>query len=433
MMNVLYHEVFCVFLIFLSQIIDCRITNPAIGILAESNLYLAQIKEFNYTNDNLQLVYQHTDPIYSLQSLAANNFIHRLYICSPSTIYTLDTHLGSHVVPLIPIDETPCRSSLTYLSGETALFWAVRRGVIQLNFDEMSRKGVWNSTTPILDMIFNDTLSDDNIDVYLSISIASQQSVILYCRADRRFRLVSFQSCLFIASGYSEIISLAMTDNRLFAADRVEQQIYMLTLSPNGIVLSKDVLPLNTSTVADIHSMFIYENNLIWLTTSGHVRLVSLETYEVRTLFWLDEQLRTIRLVSFAQWPNRTTTSTTTTTTVTTTSKRSSTKHSTSTTTTRKPTTSTSSSEQADSTTTSTNVNSSPWKATTFVTSIILGIALFLCAAMITCVLLNYRLGRVVPNSFTNIFHILRNRTTVTSTTTPATTATSAFFDESLT
>lgn len=432
MMNVLYHEVYCVFLIFLSPIIDCRITNPAIGILAESNLYLAQIKEFNYTNDNLQLVYHHTDPIYSLQSLAANHFIHRLYICSPSTIYTLDTRLGSHVVPLIPIDETPCRSSLTYLSGETTLLWAVRRGVIELNFDEMSRKGVWNSTSPILDMIFNDTLGVDNIDVYLSISIASQQSVILHCRAERRFRLVPFQSCIFIDSGYSEVISLAMTDNRLFAADRIEQQIYMLTLLPNGIVLSKDVLPLNTTTVADIHSMFIYENNLIWLTTSGHVRIVSLETYEVRTLFWLDEQLQTIRLVSFTQWPNHTTTSTTTTTTTTTT-KRSSTKHSTSMATTGKSTISTSPSEQADSTTTSTNVNSSPWKATTFVTSIILGIALFLCAAMITCVLLNYRLGRVVPNSFTNIFHILRNRTTATSTTTSATTATPAFFDESLT
>ncbi|CAF4858764.1 unnamed protein product, partial [Rotaria socialis] len=55
--------------------------------------------------------------------------------------------------------------------------------------------------------------------------------------------------------------------------------------------------------------------------------------------------------------------------------------------------------------------NYSPWKATTYLTSIILGIALFLCAAMITCVLLNYRLGRVVPHSFTNIFHVLRHRT----------------------
>ncbi|UJR15760.1 hypothetical protein I4U23_002695 [Adineta vaga] len=426
MMNEVYQRVFCIFIILFSQSIDCHITNAAIGILTESHIYLAQIKELNYTNDDLQLIYHHTDAVYPLQSLTANHFINRIYVCSPSTIYSLDLHVGSHIVPLMPIDDTPCRSSLTYLSGEATLLWAVRRGIIQMNFNEMSRESLWNSTTPILDMIFNETIDDNIIDLYLSIAISSQQSAILHCRADRRFRLLPFQSCLFIDSVYNEITSLAMSNNRLYAADRTQQKIYVLTLSPNGIVLTKDVLPLNTSTVADIQSMFIYDDNLIWLTTSGHVRLVSLITYKVRNLFWLDEQLRTIRLVSFAQWPNRTTTTTTTTTT-----KRTSTTHLTTITTTKSHTTSsTSPGEQIDSTTIYTDVNSSPWKATTYVTSIILGIALFLCAAMITCVLLNYRLGRVVPHSFTNIFHILRNRTTVTSSTT---TATPTFFEESLT
>jgi hypothetical protein len=121
--------------------------------------------------------------------------------------------------------------------------------------------------------------------------------------------------------------------------------------------------------------MFIYNHYLIWLTTNGYVRIVSLRTYEVRNLFSFDEQLRTIRLVSFSQWLN--------------------------------PNLLTSTSEYRDTTIRDTN----PWKITAYITSSLLGFALFLCAIMITCVLLNYRIGRTVPSSFTNIFHILRNRT----------------------
>jgi hypothetical protein len=400
--NKMMKKVFLTLIIFFFQNINCRITNPAIGILTQSKIYLAQINEFNYTNDDLHLIYHHNDHVYPLESFASNNALHRIYICSPSTIYTLDLRVGAHIVPLSPIDDTPCRSSLTYLSGQATLVWALRHAVIQLNFQDMSKERIWNSTSSILDMIYNHTIDDDNIVFYLSISIVDQQSSVLHCRADRRFRIFPFQSCLFIDSGYREVSALAIEDNRLYVADRIQQKIYVLTLSPSSFILTKGVLPLNTSTVADIASMFIYDHNLVWLTTSGHVRIVSLVTYEVRNLFWFDEQLRTIRLVSFSQWPNRTTTTITTKTT-----RQSSTTYSTSTEVTA--TSSTSPSEQID-TTTIDDDNNSPWKATTYVTAVFLGIALFLCAAMITCVLLNYRLGRVVPHSFTNIFHILRNR-----------------------
>ncbi len=172
-------------------------------------------------------------------------------------------------------------------------------------------------------------------------------------------------------------------------------------------------MPLNTSTVADIQSMFVYNHYLVWLTTSGHVRMVSLITYEVRYVFWLDEPLRAIRLVSFGQWPTPTTTIATTmkVTTTTTVTDISTTSQSTSTSTATSSTTSKQSNGTIDTTTiTDYDNESSPWKATTYVTSVILGIALFFCAAMIACVLLNHRLGRAVPHSFTNIFHVLRQR-----------------------
>jgi hypothetical protein len=316
--------------------------------------------------DDFYLIYHHNDPVYSLQSFTSNNFLHQIYICSPSTIYTLDLRIGSIIIPLLPIDDTPCRSSLTYLSNETTLIWALRHSIIQLDFQQMSKEYLWNSTSLILDMIYN-----DSINFYLSIQNSNHRSSILHCRIN--------QSCRFIDNGYYEISSLAIDKNLLYIADRIEQKIYVLTLSSNGSVLTKNNLPLNTSTIADIQSMFIYYQNLIWLTTSGHIRIVSLTTYKVRNIFYFDEQLRTIRLVSFSQWPNQTTTTA--------------------------RISSTSANEQID------RIDNNPWKATTYVTSIILGLALFLCAAMITYVVLNYRFGRTIPNSFTNIFHILRNRT----------------------
>jgi len=141
--------------------------------------------------------------------------------------------------------------------------------------------------------------------------------------------------------------------------------------------------------------MFIYDHYLVWLTTSGHIRIVSLITYEVRNVFWFDEELRSIHLVSFSQLPNQTTT------------ERSSTLTS------RSSNFSTSASEQIATTSTTSN-SSNPWKTTTYITSITLGIALFISAGLISCVLLNHRLRNVVPHSFTNIFHILHHRTAST-------------------
>jgi hypothetical protein len=393
------------------------ITNPAIGILTESNIYLAKIREFNSSYDDYHLIYHHQNHVYTLQSFASNYLLHRIYICSPSTLYTLDLRIGANIVPFSPIDETPCRSSLTYLPGDSTLLWTLRRSIIQLDFEDMTREFLWNSTSTIIDMIYNNTIDDNYAIFYVSITIADHQSSVLYCRTDRRLRhIYPFQSCLFIDSSFHQVITLAIDGNHLYVADRIEQRIYVLTLLPGGLLTKKEVLPLNTSTVADIKSMFVYNGYLVWATTSGHVRIVSLTTMRVRTIFWFDEQIQTIRLVSFSDWPNRTTTTvsttaTTTTTTITTTTKQSTTTSLTSTTslsTTKSSISSTTASEQID---TTTDINdSNPWKATTYATSIVLGIALFLCAAMITCVLLNYRLGRVVPNSFTNIFHVLRNR-----------------------
>jgi len=48
MMNKVHHEiVFSFIIIFIIQITNCFIKNPTIGILSESNIYLAQIREFN--------------------------------------------------------------------------------------------------------------------------------------------------------------------------------------------------------------------------------------------------------------------------------------------------------------------------------------------------------------------------------------------------
>ncbi|CAF0848838.1 unnamed protein product [Rotaria sp. Silwood1] len=390
-------------MIFLFQNTICLINNPAIAILTESNIYLAQINEFNYTNDSFYLIYHHNDSVYHLQSLTSNNFINRIYVCSPSTIYALDLRIGSTIVPFSPVDDTPCRSSLIYLPGKATLVWALRHAVMQLDFQQMSKDLLWDSASTINDMIYNNTIIGDDDEFYLSITRTDHDIIILKCPTNNRVRILPFQSCLIIDNGYQDISALAIDGNRLYAADRIQHKIYVLTLLPSGFIVSKDILPLNTSTVADIQSMFIYNHYLVWLTISGHVRIVSLITYEVRNIFWFDEQLRSIRLVSFAQWPNHTTT-----TKITTTTKASTTTTTTTTTTTKISTTT----YYSTSTIVDDYINSS-WKATAYVTSIILGVALFFCAALITCVLLNYRLGRVVPHSFTNIFHILRNRTAV--------------------
>jgi len=371
-----------VLFLILFQNFNCFIINPAIGILTESNIYLAQIIEFNYTNDNFHLIYHHNDPIYSLQSFTSNHFLHKIYICSPSTIYSLDLRIESKILSLSPIDDTPCRSSLIYLTNETKLFWVLRHEIIQLDFQQMSKEFLWNSTSIILDMIYNHTIDENYLNFYLSIQNIDHQSSILYCRTNHHSNISSYQSCRLIDNGFHEISTLAIDKNLLYLADRIEHKIYVLTLSSNNSILTKTILPLNTSIIADIKSMFIYNYHLIWLTISGHVRIVSLKTYQVRNIFWFDEQLRTIRLVSFSQWPNQTTTTTTI---------RSSTRKS-------------SSTEQI----------ANPWKTTSYITSIILGLTLFLCAIMTTYVLLNYHPERIVPNSFTNVFHILHNRTETT-------------------
>jgi hypothetical protein len=404
------------------SLFDCRIINPAIGIQSESKIYLAQIKELDYTLDSVYQIYHHTDHVYQLMSLAADHDNQRIYFCSATTIYTLDVRPGAIAVPTFPVDDVPCQSNLIYVAQDSTLTWTYRRSVVQIDLTSLSREYLWNSTSMVLDMTYNGTLDDDTVVVYASITFTDRQSSVTYCRSDRRQRLVPFQKCHFIDSGYDEVTALAVQDNLLYVADRLQQRIYVLTLLSSDFVIKKVPLPLNTSTVADICSMIIYGNYLIWLTNSGHIRSVSLIDYQVRNIFWFDEPLHTLRLVSFVQWPNQTTTTyrpITTTTETTRTSKHSTSSIAsiTSSLTTRR----TSSSLTSTTTTTTTeqhqtstiHIDSNPWKATAYVTSIILGFALFICAAMITCVLLNYRLGKALPNSFINIFHILRNRTTV--------------------
>ena len=410
MMSKVYPQVLLVLGLFSLQTINTRLINPAIGILSESNIYIAQARELNYTDDSLYRIYHHTNPVYHLQSLTANNVLHRLYLCSPTTIYSLDTRIGAAPVPLLPVDDTPCQSSLTFIPDGSGLLWAHRRSILQVDLIDRSREFLWNSTALILDLIYSDTVETDQATFYISVNFGNEQSAVLRCLADIRRRLYPFENCIYIDNGFSYAIALAIRENILYVADSIEQRIYALTVLPSGLLSRRDRLPLNTSTVADVRSMFVYENSLYWLTSSGHVRSFSLLNNQVRTLFWLDEPLRSIRLVSFAQWPNQTTTSSssTATTTTETTSSLSPTSSTSTTTATTSHSTDTTSKEAEASTIAGA---SNPWKATAYVTSIILGLALFLCAAMITCVLLNYRLGRVVPNSFTNIFHILRNRT----------------------
>jgi hypothetical protein len=377
-----------VLFVFFLRHFYCLIPNPGIGILTETNFYLARIIELNSTIDESHRIYHHNDPVYSLQSFAVNHLQQRVYICTPSAIYAMDSRPGSRIVPLLPIDDTPCRSSLTYLPSETVLLWALRHEIIQLDLLQMSKDYLWNSTSSIVHMIHNETIVNNTIDFYLSIKTSDQQSSILHCRSNRHSRILPYQSCHFIDSNYHEISALAIDSNLLYVADRLEKRIYVLTISSNSSISSKTILPLNTSTVADIQSMVIYNQYLIWLTTSGHVRIVSLKDYRVRNLFWFDEQLRTIQILSISQWSNETTTSKTTMIT-------------------------TSPSKQID---TTTIIDENPWKITTYITSILLGFALFLCAALFTCVLLNNRLGRMTPRSFTNIFHILHRRTVTTAT-----------------
>ncbi|CAF4415394.1 unnamed protein product, partial [Adineta steineri] len=142
-MTKICQQVFLIFIVFFFQNVNYRILNPAIGILTESKIYLAKIKELGYTHDDLHLIYHHHDPVYPLQTFAPNNIIHRLYICSPSTIYTLDLQVGSHIVPFLPIDDTPCRANLVYLSGQTTLLWTLRHTVMLFDYNEMFKERLW--------------------------------------------------------------------------------------------------------------------------------------------------------------------------------------------------------------------------------------------------------------------------------------------------
>jgi len=385
--NMKYHILFAILL----QSVNCFISNAAIGILTKSNVYLAEILEFNSTNDYFHLIYHHSDPIYPLQSFTANHLLHRIYICSPNTIYYIDLTSDFRIHPLAPVDDTPCRTGLTYIPSRTVLLWALRNQIIQLDFPYLNKDFLWNTSSTIVQIISNETIEHNYIHFYVSF----QQS-ILHCQATYEFsRINPFQSCTYLDSNYHEISTLAIDNNLLYVADRLQHRIYVLTISSDYTLINRRLLPLNTSTIADIQSMFIYDHYLVWLTTSGHIRIVSLITYEVRNVFWFDEELRSIHLVSFSQLPNQTTT------------ERSSTLTS------RSSNFSTSASEQIATTSTTSN-SSNPWKTTTYITSITLGIALFISAGLISCVLLNHRLRNVVPHSFTNIFHILHHRTAST-------------------
>ena len=257
-----YHRTLFLFIIFLSQNICCLSENPGIGILTESNVYIAQINEFNYTNDELYLIYHHNDPIYPLQSLTPNELVRRVYVCSPSTIYLLDLRLGfDNIIPLFPVDDTPCRSSLVYLSNETTLIWASHRSAFRLNLQQMLKEFLWNSTFTITDMIHNSTIDEERHTFYFGLQKRNREAIIAHCLTNRHLQMLPSQSCRFIDSGYREVSSLAIDRNRLYVADRIQHIIYALNLSPNGMVLSKELLPLNTSVIADIRSMFIYNNN----------------------------------------------------------------------------------------------------------------------------------------------------------------------------
>ena len=373
-----------IFVLLLLGYLSSCLANPTLGILTDWNLYFARIIELNASNDHFELFYHHNDPVYSLQSFTSNNRLQRMTLCSASTIYTLDIRFGSEIVPWLSIDDTPCRSSLMYLFNESVLLWNWRHKIVRMDLLEMRKTIFWNSTSIIGHVISNESIENNWIDFYLSIESATNQSSILHCRLDRHTKSTVYQTaCLFLDHGYRHISTLAVDNNRLYVADRTEKQIYALTLSLNNVLLTKTILPLNTSTIADIQSMLIVDQYLIWLTTSGHIRLVSLRTNHVRNLFWFNEPLQTIGLVmTFTPWPSRTSISQTTT--VTTSSSNVSTRI-------------------------LPNIDDKPWKITAYVTSIILGFALFLSAILMTCLVLHYRLARIDPARLTNPFNILQS------------------------
>ena len=389
----MFVDVNCFFFIVLFvETHSSSIKIPTIAILSQSNLYFGQIKEFNSTNDRLHIYYHHEDPIYQLQSLISDENNQELYFCSTNIVYKFDPSSSTFPIALIPIDTTPCRSGLTYVADERILLWIHTRSLIQLDLLQMKKSYRWNSTSKLIQLIYNQTIDESQI-FYLSISDNDDQSSIFRCQSDRFEGDDPFKNCFFLDTHYGEVSTMAISKNFLYVADRIQQRFFVLTVSDNGYVEDKHQLPLNSSVVADVQSMFIYENHLIWLTISGHVRIVSLSNFQYRTLFWIDETLKGIQMITMNQWSNETTSTVTPPET-----NRTSTRNSPST------------SEPKERTTMQNSSDS--WKITTYITSILLGVVFFVCAALITCMRLNYRSAHIVPHSFTNVLHIFRRRVT---------------------
>ena len=376
-----------IYILYILSQFYCFLADSTIGILTESNVYLARMMELNSSHDEMVLFYHHIDPVYSLKSFTFNNRLQRVTLCSPNTIYNLDLQFGSQIVPWLSIDDTPCRRNLMYLFNETVLIWSSRHEIIRMDLLQMTKMILWNSTSIIGDIVYEDSMDQNSIDMYISIEISNNESSILHCRFNHQSRMISaYQTCLFLDYGYRQISTLAVDNHHLYVGDCKDKKIYILSLSSNNSSLTKTILPLNTSTIADIQSMMIDNQSLIWLTTSGHVRIFSLKTNQVRNVFWFDESLREIGLVKSSL--DQSSTSKTT-------------------------IVSSSSSERINSTRVI-NLEYNPWKIAAYVTSIILAFALFLSAILMTCLVLNYPLVRNNLIHTINLSNPLYERTIAT-------------------
>lgn len=362
-----------IFILYILRQSTCVLANPTIGILSESNVYFVRIIELNSSDDQMVLFYHHHDPVYSLQSFTFNNLLPRMTLCSSRTIYTMDFQSRSSIVPWLPVDDTPCRFNLMYLFNETVLIWSSRHEIIRMDLVNMTKIILWNSTSVIGTIAYEESNDENSVDLYISI----ESSSILRCRFHRI--LSPYETCLFLDYGYRQISTLVVDNSHLYVGDRRDKKISVLSLSSTNISLTKTILPLNTSTIADIQSMFIINQSLIWLTTSGHVRIYSLKSNQQRNVFWFDESLRDIRLSKISPcWPNR------------------------------------SSTTIVSSTFRDRYLEYNPWKMTAYVISIILAFVLFLSAILMTCLVLNYRFVRSDLNHSTNLSNPLHERTIVT-------------------
>ncbi|CAF0767788.1 unnamed protein product [Didymodactylos carnosus] len=365
---------------------DDDFDRPVLALASDTSIHLAQIIELNHDFDEIKRIYQQNKSIYKFNSLTSNIETESIYVCTQTTIYILNYDQQSKwlLTPLIPVDDTPCLSSLYYAQTSwNTLIWSYRHAVIEYQLSELVKHRLWNTTYFINYFIYNET---EDGSIYLSVSAAATEKTSYIIRCKYTFSLW-LSSCIIMDSGYSDICSMFISDSQLYLADRIQKQIYQLTII-NGIVKRKHTLSLNSSQVADIHSLIAYKHYVIWLTLSGHVRLYSFKTNLTRTLFWINEDLYTLQLIPFGSW-NQTSTTTI---------------HSSSTTMlthTSIKTTMTSSRNIL--------LNTNPWKTTSYITTILMSVALFLCASMITYMMITYKYSQRIP-SFTNILHVLRRR-----------------------